>query len=118
MQRREERKRPFREKARCLIEKLKKKDSIWPFLDRVSEEVAPDYYQIIKHPMWLTRVSEKLEVGEYAEDDQEFARGLSLIFENAMTYNCTDTVYHKYAVQLKTVVEGLLGEFERELRRA
>lgn len=98
---RQERKRPFREKARTVLENLRKKDAIWPFVNRVSEEVAPDYYQIIKEPMWLEKVSENLESGEYQDKMEQFGEDLMKIFDNAITYNRADTVYHKYAVQLK-----------------
>lgn len=60
--------------------------------------------------MWLEKVGENLENGEYQDNMEQFGEDLKKIFENAITYNRADTVYHKYAVQLKELLEGMIGE--------
>ena len=46
----------------------------------------PDYLEVIKEPMDLSTIRKRLDVGFYRELDS-FARDVSLMFENAMTYN-------------------------------
>lgn len=116
-QRLAERRRPFREKAQKVMDQLRKKDAIWPFVERVNEEVAPDYYQLIKTPMWLEKVAHKLELGEYEDSLERFSEDLNRIFDNAISYNRPDTVYHKYAVQLKHFLKGLIADLDSEMKK-
>ncbi|PNH10449.1 hypothetical protein TSOC_002817, partial [Tetrabaena socialis] len=62
-----------------------KADIVW-FLDRVKEEHAPDYFTIVKHPMWIKLVQQKLEHGEYATA-QDFCEDVRLIWANCQLYN-------------------------------
>jgi hypothetical protein len=47
---------------------------------------APDYLTIIKHPMDLTTVEQKLGKNEY-KNIHEWKEDVQLIFHNAVTYN-------------------------------
>lgn len=60
--------------------------------------------------MWLEKVSENLESGAYQDKMEQFGKDLKQIFENAIMYNRADTVYHKYAVQLMELLEGLIND--------
>ncbi|KAG2433227.1 hypothetical protein HXX76_008297 [Chlamydomonas incerta] len=62
-----------------------KNDHIW-FMERVKEEHAPDYYNIVKQPMWINAVKEKLARNEYAAP-QDFADDVRLIWSNCQLYN-------------------------------
>jgi hypothetical protein len=37
------------------------------FRDPVDAKVVPDYYKVIKNPMWLTRMQQKLNTNRYAD---------------------------------------------------
>lgn len=57
-----------------------------PFLNRVSKREAPNYYQIIKHPMDLNTVLKKLKTLQY-QNKKQFVDDLMLIWQNCLTYN-------------------------------
>jgi transcriptional activator SPT7 len=65
-------------------------DHSYPFLTRVRKVDAPDYYNVIKHPMDLGTMTKKLQKCEYSSK-AEFQADLTLIFNNCRTYN-TDPV--------------------------
>ncbi|XP_057674044.1 bromodomain-containing protein 3-like isoform X2 [Corythoichthys intestinalis] len=73
-----------------LKEMLSKKHAAyaWPFYKPVDVEALQlhDYHDIIKYPMDLRTVKEKMNRGEY-QDAQRFAADVRLIFSNCYKYN-------------------------------
>ncbi|KAK4192194.1 hypothetical protein QBC35DRAFT_374138 [Podospora australis] len=57
-----------------------------PFLNRVNKRDAPDYYNIIKHPMDLGSMTKKLKALTY-KSKTEFVSDLNLIWDNCLRYN-------------------------------
>ncbi|KAH8661457.1 hypothetical protein BGZ60DRAFT_381265 [Tricladium varicosporioides] len=57
-----------------------------PFLTRVNKREAPDYYNIIKHPMDLGTMTKKLKTLTY-KSKAEFVADLDLIWSNCLKYN-------------------------------
>ncbi|RDL31876.1 Bromodomain-containing protein [Venustampulla echinocandica] len=57
-----------------------------PFLTRVNKREAPDYYNIIKHPMDLGTMTKKLKTLTY-KSKAEFVADLDLIWGNCLKYN-------------------------------
>ncbi|KAH8661427.1 hypothetical protein BGZ60DRAFT_380901 [Tricladium varicosporioides] len=70
----------------------------------------PDYFNIIKEPMALSTIRQKITRKQY-KTYQEFVRDFALISHNAMVYNRPSAQVHKDAV----VIEKLLKE---ELKKA
>ncbi|PKI83009.1 hypothetical protein MVES_002777 [Malassezia vespertilionis] len=73
--------------CRNCINKLLDNPHCDPFIrpvDPVRDE-APDYFEVIKEPMDLSSVSNKLESGQY-KDRFAFKDDVELIFKNAKTY--------------------------------
>ncbi|KAJ1171050.1 hypothetical protein NDU88_002921, partial [Pleurodeles waltl] len=66
----------------------KHEEYAWPFYKPVDATSLGlnDYYSIIKHPMDLSTIKEKLENGKY-QDAQEFAADMRLMFMNCYKYN-------------------------------
>lgn len=58
----------------------------WPFREAVNEKEAPNYYDIIKHPMDLSVVDQKLDSKTYTNFHQ-LESDLKLIVNNSETYN-------------------------------
>lgn len=60
----------------------------WVFREAVDPIALglPDYYEVIKTPMHLERVKEKLERSDYTTIES-FAQDTKLVFENAILYN-------------------------------
>ncbi|KAI9804131.1 MAG: hypothetical protein M1825_001533 [Sarcosagium campestre] len=56
------------------------------FLTRVNKREAPDYYNIIKHPMDLGTMTKKLKSFAY-KSKQDFVDDLNLIWANCLKYN-------------------------------
>jgi transcriptional activator SPT7 len=75
------------------------------FLNKVSKRDAPNYFNVIKHPMDLSSVMKKLKSFQY-KSKKEFVDDLMLIWRNCLTYN-TDPKHflraHAIAMQKKTL---------------
>jgi hypothetical protein len=78
----------------------------WPFYKPVDVELLglPDYHDIIKHPMDLGTVKQKLDQREYKRPD-EFAADIRLIFTNCYKYNQPDHEVVTMARKLQDVFE-------------
>jgi hypothetical protein len=66
--------------------------------------------QIVKHPMDLGTITDKLEANSYSSHE-EFAADMNLVFNNAMAYNPAIHNVHKAAATLKE-------EFEVSMKHA
>ncbi|XP_066530305.1 bromodomain-containing protein 4 isoform X3 [Hoplias malabaricus] len=78
----------------------------WPFYKPVDVEALGlhDYHDIIKHPMDLTSIKEKLDNRQY-RDAQEFAADVRLMFSNCYKYNPPDHEVVAMARKLQDVFE-------------
>ena len=70
---------------------------------------CPTYFDIIKQPMDLGTITEKLNTGKYLQLD-EFSADVRLVWDNAIKFNPPEHLVHKEAVEL-------LGVFEKRLAR-
>jgi len=73
----------------------------------------PDYPKLIKQPMDLGTVQEKLTHKDY-KLLEDFSNDVRLVWKNAMVFNGADSVYFKNAKQLCDVAEKKLAELEQE----
>ncbi|XP_029420761.1 nucleosome-remodeling factor subunit BPTF-like isoform X2 [Nannospalax galili] len=64
----------------------------WPFLEPVDPSVAPDYYGIIKEPMDLATMQERVQK-RYYEKLTEFVADMNKIFDNCHYYNPSDSPF-------------------------
>ena len=75
------------------------------FLNRVKKHEAPDYLNIIKHPMDLGTVMKKLKAFQY-KSKNEFVDDLMLIWDNCLLYNANPQHFlrkHALAMRKKTL---------------
>ncbi|XP_047136473.1 histone acetyltransferase KAT2A isoform X2 [Hydra vulgaris] len=79
-----------------VLNAVKNHASAWPFLKPVPRNEVPDYYDIIKYPMDLQTMEERLEK-KYYTLKKLFVADMSRIFSNCRTYNGPDTEYYKCA---------------------
>jgi len=95
-----------------VIDKLKKHECAWPFLDPVDPDEVVDYYDVIKEPMDLSTVENRLKKDYYRTKDI-FISDVRLIFDNCRTYNRESTEYYECANKLeeyfKTLMTKALG---------
>ncbi|KAF9963314.1 Transcriptional activator spt7, partial [Modicella reniformis] len=93
---------------RILMELRNYTEHSTPFLNKVNKREAPDYFQVIKHPMDLGTVLKKLKSFAYQSKSQ-FANDLYLIYSNCLLYNSDpSSVYRKHAIAMKKRTQQLL----------
>ncbi|XP_024857996.1 bromodomain adjacent to zinc finger domain protein 1A isoform X2 [Kryptolebias marmoratus] len=90
------------------VELVRHEDS-WPFMKLVSRTQVPDYYDIIKQPMALSTIREKVNSCEY-QTAGEFISDVELMFSNCLQYNPRHTNEAKAGHRLQQF-------FHSELRR-
>lgn len=68
---------------------------VQPFLEPVDAHDAPDYHDVIKHPMDLSTILKELESGKYT-DLSDVKASFSLMFSNCSLYNPSTSVSGVY----------------------
>ncbi|CAG9536170.1 unnamed protein product [Cercopithifilaria johnstoni] len=98
-----------------VVDSLKDHRTSWPFRESVDRKDHPDYYSIIKKPMDLSIVQQKLKRYAY-HSLKEFKADITQIFENARIFNpkdsaiyqCADILekqFREHMVEIKSAVE-------------
>ncbi|CAJ1954706.1 unnamed protein product [Cylindrotheca closterium] len=107
----------FRE-CQNIVKYLQRQSKIGPFLEPVDPVALniPNYFSVIKNPMDVSTLSEKLENGHYSSVppgqsslksptarmlNGPFRKDVELIFDNAMTFNPPDDWIHVAASAVK-----------------
>lgn len=75
----------------------------WPFVEPVDAAEVPDYYEVIKNPMSLALIQQRLQSQQYYVTLEMFAADFRIMFSNARKYNAQDTEYYKCANRLVRV---------------
>eukprot|EP00047_Mylnosiga_fluctuans_P010018 m.14201 g.14201 ORF g.14201 m.14201 type:complete len:611 (-) comp2913_c0_seq1:326-2158(-) len=75
------------------------------FLKVITDDVIPGYSAIIKHPMALSTVCMKCQLGKY-KVMQEVLKDLGLIVANCRVFNAGDPLYLSYADELSSFFEN------------
>jgi len=65
---------------------LKQHRDAWPFLDPVDEAIAPNYFRIVKTPMYLQLMEDKFDNREYLTVE-ELKEDFQQIVDNCRAYN-------------------------------
>ncbi|CAH0555321.1 unnamed protein product [Brassicogethes aeneus] len=83
-----------------LIKQLQAHKSAWPFMEPVDPTEAPDYYKVIKEPMDLQMVENKINEQSYTKLS-EFIGDMTKIFDNCRYYNPKESPFFKCAESLE-----------------
>ena len=94
-----------------IIEQMTADNSSWPFKEPVGPEVAPDYYEIIRDPIDLRTMQERVSNGFY-DSIAKFVEDVERMFRNCKIYNKRDTVYYKMAEKLENVIKPFLDQLK------
>lgn len=86
---------------RRLLRSLQAHKMAWPFLEPVNKLEAPDYYDVIKEPMDLSTVEERLSKKHYTRLT-DFIKDMTKIFDNCRYYNPSDSPFYQCAEVLET----------------
>ncbi|CAM4635207.1 histone acetyltransferase KAT2A isoform X1 [Lepidochelys kempii] len=83
-----------------LLAQIKTHPSAWPFMEPVKKSEAPDYYEIIRFPIDLKTMTERLK-NRYYVTKKLFVADLQRIITNCREYNPPDSDYCKCANALE-----------------
>ncbi|KAH3763138.1 bromodomain domain protein [Pelomyxa schiedti] len=75
---------------------------------------APDYFEVIKKPMDLGTIKEKLETGMYNEV-RDFVEDVQQVWKNACMYNVPGTEIHQWSLDLRAFFEKKLAASHLEM---
>ena len=76
----------WKESCQNLLDSLNQSEDSRPFRESINILDLSDYLEVIKHPMDLQTVGEKLRDGHYATPS-DFSNDVRLIIDNSMIYN-------------------------------
>ncbi|CAH0578178.1 unnamed protein product [Chrysodeixis includens] len=97
-----------------VLKQLTTHDDAWPFMDPVEEEYAPNYYAVIRRPMDLRKMEERLDSGYYT-DFSMFKADFKLIVNNCRLYNGQDNEYTMMVDNLQTAFDRLTERYMHRL---
>ena len=83
-----------------LLSDMQNHPSSWPFAQPVNGDEVADYSEVIKEPMDLSTMEQRLEADAYSSVEQ-FLYDSRLIFNNCRKYNNETTTYYKNATKLE-----------------
>uniref|UniRef100_A0A8C5F9H7 Bromodomain PHD finger transcription factor n=1 Tax=Gadus morhua TaxID=8049 RepID=A0A8C5F9H7_GADMO len=97
------------EGLRRILRSLQAHKMAWPFLEPVDTNDAPDYYRVIKEPMDLSTMEDRLQRRDYVKLT-EFVADMTKIFDNCRYYNPSDSPFYQCAEVLENFfVQKLKG---------
>lgn len=96
-------------KCDIILREIWAHDESIPFVRPVDKKQSPDYYKVIKKPMDLTIVREKLHSLQYASV-VDFLEDISLMLNNCKTYNKPGTYVYDSGEDLSNIFNRLVQE--------
>lgn len=102
---------PYNSILRSVLERIVALDRSSLFLNPVSAQTVPDYYDIVKRPMDWATISNKLDDLRYLTVE-EFKADILLVLDNAMLYNKVDTAYHRTAARILHVAGPIFADLD------
>ncbi|XP_041077754.1 nucleosome-remodeling factor subunit BPTF-like isoform X3 [Polyodon spathula] len=99
------------EGLRRVLRSLQAHKMAWPFLEPVDPNDAPDYYGLIKEPMDLATMEDKIQK-RYYNKLTEFVADMTKIFDNCRYYNPSDSPFYQCAEVLESFFVQKLKSFK------
>lgn len=100
-----------------IIDQLKSKDVMQIFLEPVDVIEVPDYANVIKNPIDLGTMLEKLNRGMYDSID-DLEADFSLMIRNCLLYNDKTTIFYMRGVKMKEQGGIIFRQARRELEKS
>ena len=82
---------------------------VWPFAGPVNPMEVPDYYEIVKDPLDLELIKDRVSSENYYTSLEMFCADFRLMFHNCRLYNSRDTVYFKCANRLEAFFDSKIA---------
>lgn len=92
-----------------LLQELIRHQEAWPFLKPVDKKLVPDYYDVIRNPMDLSTIRNKVHKFGY-EAPVQLLDDVRLIFTNCIEYNTRNTPEYKAGQTLARYFQGRLRD--------
>lgn len=90
---------------------LKAHPSAWPFLEPVSLKEVPDYLEVVKIPMDMSLIGNKIKNRIYT-NVSNLSEDIILMCNNCMAYNGIDTQYYKCAETIKQAYNKITEKYK------
>ncbi|XP_055689203.1 nucleosome-remodeling factor subunit NURF301 isoform X2 [Lutzomyia longipalpis] len=102
------------ENLKKLMKQITTHKNAWPFMEPVDPQEAPDYYKVIKDPMDLVKVEERIDTKWYTTLSQ-FIADMTKIFDNCRYYNPKESPFYKCAESLEAFFVQKIKYFRENL---
>mmetsp|Transcript_3149 Transcript_3149/g.11368 ORF Transcript_3149/g.11368 Transcript_3149/m.11368 type:complete len:450 (-) Transcript_3149:1330-2679(-) len=96
----------------ALLKGVRAHEDAWPFQEPVDPNEVPDYYDVVKEPIDLASIQQRLESRKYYLSVPLFLADLYRMFSNCRIYNASDTIFYKLADRLEFYLKTLLSSFD------
>ena len=100
-----------KELARILVQ-IRQHEDAWPYKEPVDINVVPDYYKIIKNPIDLATIAQRLDAGTYYRTKRLFVADLVRMCDNCREFNKDNWEYYNTANHLQEYFMDLLKDIE------
>eukprot|EP01104_Vermistella_antarctica_P015114 TRINITY_DN4895_c0_g2_i1.p1 TRINITY_DN4895_c0_g2~~TRINITY_DN4895_c0_g2_i1.p1 ORF type:complete len:1118 (+),score=320.55 TRINITY_DN4895_c0_g2_i1:280-3633(+) len=104
-------------KLRNVYTALSDHEQIWVFKDPVDPNEVTDYYDVVKNPIDMSEIGDKLDSENYYVTPYIFRADVRRMIANARLYNQKDTVFYKAADAVGSLAESWFKDLIPEMRR-
>lgn len=94
---------------RAIVAVIQAHADSWPFAGPVNPMEVPDYYEVVKDPIDMELIQERVAGEQYYVSLEMFCADFRLMFNNCRVYNSPDTVYFKCANRLEAFFESKIA---------
>ena len=91
-----------------IVRKIDEQQFAWPFREPVTMDEAPDYYDVIRHPIDLKTIANRIRQDNHYKTKQMLYVDLMLMINNCKLYNDDGSTYIQCAVQLEKYMQTVL----------
>ncbi|CAF0791155.1 unnamed protein product [Adineta ricciae] len=91
---------------------LRTNENSWPFLEAVTEELAPNYFSIIEKPIDLSTIQQKINDKIYVNNSEEFVHDIELMVANCEQYNGKRSILGRLANRLLQYFKECWSEYQ------
>ena len=94
---------------RAIVNVIQAHSDAWPFAAPVNPLEVTDYYDVVKNPVDMELIQERVSAGNYYVSLEMFCADFRLMFNNCRIYNSRDTPYFKAANRLEAFFESKIA---------
>ncbi|CAF0733275.1 unnamed protein product [Didymodactylos carnosus] len=95
-----------------VLNTLRTYENSWPFLEPVTEDIAPNYFTVIEKPIDLSTIQSKINRQCYLNNSNEFISDIELMVENCKKYNGKRSVLGRISNRLLKYFKEIWSEYQ------